>query len=136
VAGFAQAARSGLQVGRGQSVASPPRGVPPQLIPELRQLIRDVFTHGYIAAIRPTLAISVAVLLAGAAGCLLLRRHTAATATSSPAEATSRPAEATWSPAEATSSPAEMTSSPVAVTSSPAEAAKPPTVTRDLIAGG
>jgi hypothetical protein len=108
VAGFAHATRSGLQVGRGQSVASPPRGVPPQLIPELRQLIRDVFTHSYIAAIRPTLAISVAVLLAGAAGCLLLRRHTAATVTSSPAEATSRPAEA----------------------------ANPPTVTRDLIAGG
>jgi hypothetical protein len=135
VAGFAQATRSGLQVGRGQSVASPPRGVPPQLIPELRQLIRDVFTHGYIAAIRPTLAISVAVLLAGAAGCLLLRRHTA-TATSSPAEATSRPAEATRSPAEATSAPTEMTSSSAAVTSSPAEAANPPTVTRDLIAGG
>jgi hypothetical protein len=78
VAGFAQAARSGLQVGRGQSAATTPRGVPPQLIPELRQLIRDVFTHGYIAAVRPTLAISVAVLLAGAASCLLLRRHTAA----------------------------------------------------------
>jgi hypothetical protein len=111
------------------------RGVPPQVIPELRQLIRDVFTHSYIAAIRPTLAISVAVLLAGAAGCLLLRRHTAATAASPPAEATSRPAGATRSPAGATSSSAEMTSSPMAVTSSPAEAASPP-VTRDLIAGG
>ena len=65
-------------------MARPPRGVPPQLIPELRDLIRDVFTHGYVAAIRPTLAISVAVLLAGAASCLLLRRHTAA-ATSPPA---------------------------------------------------
>jgi hypothetical protein len=135
VAGFAQAARSGLQVGRGQSVASPQRVVPPQLVPELRQLIRDVFTHSYIAAIHPTLAISVAVLLAGAAGCLLLRRHTD-TATSPPAEATSRPAEAPRSPAEATSSPAEMTGSPAAVTSRPAEAANPPAVTRDLIAGG
>src|SRR5205807_8957525 len=28
IAGFAQATRSGLQVGRGQSVASPPRGAP------------------------------------------------------------------------------------------------------------
>ena len=89
VGGFAHAARSGLQVGRGQSAASPPRGVPPQLLPELRQLIRDVFTHGYIAAIRPTLAISVAVLLAGAAGCLLLRRDTPAPVTSPPVELTS-----------------------------------------------
>ena len=109
VAGFAQAARSGLQVGRGQSVASPPHGVPPRLVTELRQLIRDVFTHGYIAAIRPTLAISVAVLLAGAAGCLLLRRHTAA--------------------------PAAVTTPPAAVTSLPAEAASPPAVTSPAAAG-
>ena len=109
VAGFAQAARSGLQVGRGQSVASPPHGVPPRLVTELRQLIRDVFTHGYIAAIRPTLAISVAVLLAGAAGCLLLRRHTAA--------------------------PTAVTMPPAAVTSPPAEAASPRTVTSPAAAG-
>ena len=109
VAGFAQAARSGLQVGRGQSVASPPHGVPPRLVTELRQLIRDVFTHGYIAAIRPTLAISVAVLLAGAAGCLLLRRHTAA--------------------------PTAVTIPPAAVTSLPAEAASPPAVTSPAAAG-
>jgi hypothetical protein len=94
----------------GLAAASPPHGVPPQLVPELRQLIRDVFTHGYIAAIRPTLAISVAVLLAGAAGCLLLRRHTA-------------------SPAAVTSAP------PAAVTSAPAEAASPPTVTSPAAAG-
>ena len=101
VAGFAQAARSGLQVGRGQSAASPPRGVPPQLLPELRLLIRDVFTHSYIAAIRPTLAISVAVLLAGAASCLLLRRHTAAV-TSPAAKVTDPPAAtAAQDPAEA-----------------------------------
>jgi EmrB/QacA subfamily drug resistance transporter len=109
VAGFAQAARSGLQVGRGQSVASPPHGVPPRLVTELRQLIRDVFTHGYIAAIRPTLAISVAVLLAGAAGCLLLRRHTAA--------------------------PTAVTIPPAAVTSLPAGAASPPAVTSPAAAG-
>src|SRR5215468_10727616 len=113
VAGFAQAARSGLQVGRGQSAAGPPRGVPPQLIPELRRLVRDVFTHGYIAAIRPTLAISVAVLLAGAASCLLLRRHTAVVA-SPPAAVTSSPAEVTGSHAEVTGSHAEVTSPPTA----------------------
>ena len=40
---------------------------------------------------RPTLAISVAVLLAGAAGCLLLRRHSGAVPDAPPA-ATTRPA--------------------------------------------
>ncbi len=78
VDGFTRAARSGLQVGRGQSAASLPDGTPAPLIPQLRQLSRDVFTHGYVTAMRPTLAISVAILLAGAAACLLLRRHPAA----------------------------------------------------------
>ncbi len=78
--GFAAAARSGLQIGRGQSAASVPRGTPAPLVPQLRRLIHDVFTHGYITAMRPTLAISVAILLAGAVACLLLRRRPAAAA--------------------------------------------------------
>jgi len=135
VAGFAQAARSGLQVGRGQSVASPPRGVPPQLIPELRDLIRDVFTHGYIAAIRPTLAISVAVLLAGAASCLLLRRHTAAV-TSPPAEVASPPAEVTSPPAAMTSPAAASTEPASATASATTLAASPGQYPAEARAGG
>ncbi len=52
-----------------------------------------MFTHGYITAIHPTLAISVALLLAGAASCLLLRRHTG-TGASGPAAASASPAGA------------------------------------------
>jgi EmrB/QacA subfamily drug resistance transporter len=77
VIGFSGATRSGLQVGRGQAIANPPRGTPAPLLPEVTRLIRDVFSHGYIAAMRPTLAISVGLLLAGALACLLLRRHPA-----------------------------------------------------------
>jgi hypothetical protein len=106
-------------------VASPPRGVPPQLLPELRQLIRDVFTHGYIAAIRPTLAISVAVLLAGAAGCLLLRRHTPAPVASRPAEVIS-PAGEMASPAGEVTSPAGGEITPTAAMASPAAASARP----------
>jgi EmrB/QacA subfamily drug resistance transporter len=89
VAGFSQAARSGLQVGRGQLAARLPHGAPAPLLAQLRHLIRDVFTNAYIAAIHPTLAISVAVLLAGAASCLLLRRDMGAGpgATAAPAAA-------------------------------------------------
>jgi hypothetical protein len=47
------------------------------LIPQLHRLSHDVFTHGYITAMHPTLAVSVAILLAAAAACLLLRRHPA-----------------------------------------------------------
>jgi hypothetical protein len=43
-------------------------------VAQLRHLISDVFDNSYIAAMRPTLAVSVAVLLAGAGACLLLRR--------------------------------------------------------------
>jgi EmrB/QacA subfamily drug resistance transporter len=126
VAGFARAARSGLQVGRGQSAASAPSGTPPQLLPELRRLIHDVFTHGYIAAIRPTLAISVAVLLAGAAGCLLLRRHTPAPVASPAVEATSAAGEVT-SPPAAIASRADASAGPAsaAIPAGPALATTP-----------
>ncbi len=76
VASFAQAARSGLQVGRGQ-IAARPDGVPAPLIPRIRHLTSDVFAHGYIAAMRPALAVPVAALLAGALACALLRRAAA-----------------------------------------------------------
>lgn len=72
-ASFGGAARGGLQVGRGQAAAHVPAGTPAGLIPRLQQLTADVFGHGYIAAMRPALAVSVALLLAGAAACLLLR---------------------------------------------------------------
>jgi MFS family permease len=77
VAGFARAASAGLQVGRGQAAARLPRGVAPGLLPRLDQLIHTVFVQSYLQSMRPTLIISVAVLLAGAASCLLLRRHPA-----------------------------------------------------------
>jgi hypothetical protein len=44
------------------------------LVPQLRHLIEDVFTHGYVAALRPALALSAGVLPAGAVVGLLLRR--------------------------------------------------------------
>ncbi len=74
VAGFARAARAGLQVGRGQAGARIPPGTPAALVPRLEHLINDVFARAYIAAMHPALAISVAALLAGALGCLLLPR--------------------------------------------------------------
>src|SRR5215471_1798850 len=88
VGGFSRTARSGLQVGRGQPAAGLPTGTPAPLAGQLRSLIHDVFAHGYLAAMRPALAIPVAVLLAGAAACLLLRRD--------PAGEGRRPAMAAW----------------------------------------
>lgn len=69
---FTRAARAGLQVGRGQ--AGVPAGTPAALASRLTILIHDVFARAYIAAMHPTLAISVALLIAGALACLLLPR--------------------------------------------------------------
>jgi hypothetical protein len=86
VSGFTTTTQKGLQVGRGQQAAAIPRGTPASLAAELRRLAADVFGHGYIAAMRPTIAVSVGLLAVGAALCLLLPRHTAAaTAASQPA---------------------------------------------------
>ncbi|HTT00249.1 MAG TPA: DHA2 family efflux MFS transporter permease subunit [Streptosporangiaceae bacterium] len=90
--GFARAARSGLEVGRGQAGAALPHGTPAALAPELHQLAHQVFGASFIAAMRPTLAISVAVLIAGAAACLLLRRTPAPAI--APAPAGTDPAQA------------------------------------------
>ncbi|GAB2845708.1 DHA2 family efflux MFS transporter permease subunit [Actinoallomurus bryophytorum] len=71
---FSHAAAGGLRIGPGQSIAQVPRDTPGPLVAQVRNLIEDVFTHGFATALRPTLGVSVAVLLAGAALCLLLRR--------------------------------------------------------------
>jgi EmrB/QacA subfamily drug resistance transporter len=85
VAGFASATKGGLQVGRDQQAAPIPRGTPAGLVPELRRLTAGIFDHGYVAAMRPTLAVSVAALLAGAVLCLLLPRRTSRSRTAAPA---------------------------------------------------
>jgi hypothetical protein len=51
-----------------------------------------VFANGYITAMRPTLAISVAILLAGAVACVLLRRSPAVLAPAARGETQAEPA--------------------------------------------
>jgi EmrB/QacA subfamily drug resistance transporter len=97
VSGFGRTARDGLQVGRGQLAATVPHGAPPRLVPVLRQLVSDVFGHAYVAAMRPTLAVPVGLLLAGAALCLLLRPSPSAAPAADPA-ARDTSAQATAAP--------------------------------------
>lgn len=84
VKGVDNAARAGLQVGRGQSGGFHlPVGLPPQVAHQMQQLIRDVFVNGYATAMRPTLAVAVAAIVLGALTCILIARR------SSPAGAVS-----------------------------------------------
>ncbi len=68
----------GLAVFAVASAACGAAASPGQLIaalaPRLNNLTHDVFARAYITAMHPTLAISVALLIAGALVCLLLRR--------------------------------------------------------------
>ena len=81
VDGFASAASSGFEVGRGQSGgAQVPAGVPPQSVPLVQQLIHDVFINAFVTAMRPTLALPAAVFVLGALTCLLIARRAAAPA--------------------------------------------------------
>jgi EmrB/QacA subfamily drug resistance transporter len=74
--GFNQAAKAGFQVGRGQNGGgSLPAGVPPQVVHQLQLISHQVFTYGFIDAMRPTLLVGVAVLGLGALSCLAIKRR-------------------------------------------------------------
>ena len=77
VAGFRSAARGGLQVGAGQSGVAQnlPAGIPDRVAEQLRRLAAEVFHHAFIRAMRPTLALPIAVMLLAAVSCLLVRRY-------------------------------------------------------------
>jgi EmrB/QacA subfamily drug resistance transporter len=67
VEGFSNAVKSGLEVGRGQSGMTQqlPQGIPPQVVDTLQRLGHDVFVNGFIAAMKPTLEVSIVVLVLG-----------------------------------------------------------------------
>ncbi|MDA8219751.1 MAG: DHA2 family efflux MFS transporter permease subunit [Dehalococcoidales bacterium] len=73
VDGFASAAQSGFEVGRGQSGGFQlPAGIPPALASQLQQAAHDVFVGGFVAAMQPTLLVPIGVLLIGAISCLAI----------------------------------------------------------------
>lgn len=66
VQGFADAARGGLEVGPGQGGhVALPAGLPPALVAQIHALAVQVFDTAYIAAMRPTVALGVAVIVIG-----------------------------------------------------------------------
>jgi EmrB/QacA subfamily drug resistance transporter len=84
VSGFRSAARSGLEVGPGH---------------KLTGLGGQIFTHGFIDAMRPTMFIPIAILLIGAASCVFIVRRQPAAPAGKAAPAGPPPEEAT-TPAE------------------------------------
>ena len=69
-------ARNGIQVGAGQNGGiSKQAGLPASLVAEVGRVGHDVFTFGYVDAMRTTMAMPVILLLVGAASCLAIRER-------------------------------------------------------------
>jgi EmrB/QacA subfamily drug resistance transporter len=74
VEGFASSAKGGIQVG--PSHAAAPSGVPAAVAAKIQQVGLEVFQHGYVRALHPTLILPIAAAFVAAALCLLATRHT------------------------------------------------------------
>ena len=69
------AAKNGIQVGAGQNGGiSKQSGLPASLVAEVGRIGHDVFTFGYVSAMRTTMVMPVVLLLVGAVSCFAIRR--------------------------------------------------------------
>jgi EmrB/QacA subfamily drug resistance transporter len=82
VDGFAAAAKRGLEVGAGQSgTALPiPPGTSPDLAAQIGLIAHAVFTHAFVDAMRPAMAVALALVFVGALVTLRARQPKAAEA--------------------------------------------------------
>jgi EmrB/QacA subfamily drug resistance transporter len=87
VAAFRHAATNGIEVGAGQNGAARtvPQGSSPQVVRQIAEAGHQVFAHGFIDAMRPTLAIPIGAMLVGVLLCLAVR--------DTPAQAAGQPPE-------------------------------------------
>jgi EmrB/QacA subfamily drug resistance transporter len=70
-------ASNGVQVGAGQNGGlARQSGLPAHLAAEVARIGQDVFTFGYVEAMRTTMLLPVVLLAVGAVSCLLLRERT------------------------------------------------------------
>ena len=78
IAGFESAARNGIQVGAGQNGAGPGLirpGTPPGLAAQLGRIGHEVFTFGFVAAMRSTMVLPIVLLAVAAASCFMITRQ-------------------------------------------------------------
>jgi EmrB/QacA subfamily drug resistance transporter len=74
VSGIKHTAGNGIQVGAGQNggLKLPP-GLPARLVAELARIGHEVFTFGYVNALRSTMLLPIILLAVGAVSCFLLQ---------------------------------------------------------------
>src|SRR5262249_4352252 len=73
IQGFSEAGKHGLEVGtRTQPL---PPGVPHDLAQRIQDAATSVFGHAFTDTMAPTVGLTAVLLLAGAAACLVVKRH-------------------------------------------------------------
>jgi hypothetical protein len=85
VEGFAASAKGGIAVG--PSHAATPSGIPADVAAKIQQVGLEVFQHGYVRAMHPTLILPIAAAFVASALCLLATRHTTGQEAGGPATA-------------------------------------------------
>jgi EmrB/QacA subfamily drug resistance transporter len=76
ISGFHEAAASGVLTGSpASSGLSGSRNVPPSLAAELQRLAAEVFSHGYVLAMRWTMVLPIAVVVLAAISCLAIKQE-------------------------------------------------------------
>jgi EmrB/QacA subfamily drug resistance transporter len=80
--GFSNAAKQGFEVGAGQSgtALQLPAGVPAEVAAQIAQIAHAVFTHAFVDAMRPAMAVALALVFVGALVTLRARQPKAAEA--------------------------------------------------------
>jgi EmrB/QacA subfamily drug resistance transporter len=75
--GFHKAAKGGLEVGAGQTGAAQhlPQSLPKEVADQITKVAGAVFHHGFVTAMKPTMALPIVVVLAAAASCFAVKRH-------------------------------------------------------------
>jgi hypothetical protein len=74
VHGFDTAARGGLEVGAGQTGAKPPAGLPEEVAHRVALVAREVFDFAFVSAMKWSLVVPAAIMLAAALTCFALRQ--------------------------------------------------------------
>jgi hypothetical protein len=75
VAGFSHAAKTGFQVGRGQSGSNLhlPSSVPASTVQQIASVAHSVFTNAFVDAVKPALLMPITIVSLAALGCFAVR---------------------------------------------------------------
>jgi EmrB/QacA subfamily drug resistance transporter len=105
ISGFHQAAASGMLTGGSADSGAASSNEPPSLAAELNRLAAEVFSHGYVIAMRWTMVLPIAVVALAAVSCLAIKREGGADQTAAQSVETGQMAGTISSPGSSGQSP-------------------------------